>query len=257
MIDIHTHILPNVDDGAKDEIESHWMLKNAMKDGIHTVVATPHFHHDHPRFSLESPKVIKRVERLRKYIQKHQLKINILPGQEVRIFGELIEYYEAGKILTIADKKSHMLIEFPFHEVPHYTEKLFYELNLREIVPIIAHPERNSDILKNPEKLLNVVEKGALTQLTAGSLLGNYGKDVQKFSHQLMENNLIHIIATDAHNVDKRPFNMNRAMVEVVKKYGEDQASYFINNAKSVALGKQVVIKPPKPVGKKKFFKST
>jgi protein-tyrosine phosphatase len=251
MIDIHSHILPVVDDGSGSEMESLLMLKAAIKEGIHTIVATPHYN---DKYVNEKSQLLAKVGRLRRIVKENHLKIDVLPGQEIRIYGELLEDYEAGKLLTIANNSSYMLIEFPFRHVPRYAEKLLYDIQLYGIKPVIAHPERNLEFLNNPERLYNLVAKGALTQITTSSLTGYFGKSVQKFSNQLIEANLVHTIATDAHNIADRSFNMSHAYEKIMKKYGMDYVSYLKNNAHLIVEGKAVYREQPYPVAKKKFF---
>lgn len=251
MIDIHTHILPTFDDGAQNEAESLLMLESAIKDGIHTIVATPHYH---PKYRNEKSNIVVGVEKMRQLATKKKLEINILSGQEIRIYGELIKDYEANKLLAIADHSTHILIEFSSHSIPHYTEQLFYDLELHGLTPIIAHPERNSEFLKHPDKLYKLVRKGALAQLTAASLLGHFGKDIQKLSKQLIEADLVHVIATDAHNVTSRAFMMSQAYEVIIKNYGASYASYFTKNAQLIVEGKSVYENEPQSIGKKKLF---
>lgn len=251
MIDIHSHILPAVDDGSKSEEESLLMLKTAIQDGIRMIVATPHYNH---RYVNEKSTILAEVDKLKQLIKANHLEIEVLPGQEVRVYGELIADYEAGKLLTIAAHSNYMLIEFPFQHVPYYAERLLYDMELCGIKPVIAHPERNLVFLKHPEKLYHLVTKGALTQLTASSLTGYFGKEVQKFSKQLIEANLIHTIATDAHNTTDRSFNMSQAYEEIIKKYGMSYVAYFKENANSIIAGQPVYGEQPHPIGRKKLF---
>jgi len=251
MIDIHTHILPAVDDGSKSDAESLLMLEAAVQDGIHTLVATPHYN---GRYASEKVTILEEVARLNQMIKENNLRIEVLPGQEIRIYGDLLLDYEAGKLLTVAGCSSYMLIELPFEHVPHYAQRLLYDLELAGIKPIIAHPERNKEFLKHPEKLYQFVKKGALTQLTAASLLGCFGGDVQKFSKQLIEANLIHTIATDAHNMSNRAFNMSEAYELIIKKYGHNYASYLQENAQLIITDKPIYGEAPSPIGKKKLF---
>lgn len=251
MIDIHSHILPAVDDGSKNTEESLLMLEAAINSGIRTIVATPHYNY---KYANNKSKILTEVDKLNQLIKTNNLNINILPGQEVRIYGELLEDYEAGKLLTIADTGSYMLVEFPFQHIPHYAESLLYNIELSGIKPIIAHPERNSQILEDPDKLYNLVEKGALTQLTTSSLIGYFGKSIQRFCNQLIKANLVHTIATDAHNMSNRSFNMSEAYEEIRKKHGKDYVSYLKENAQLIIEGKSIDIEEPQPLTKKKFF---
>ena len=251
MIDIHSHILPAVDDGSKNEGESLLMLKAAIRDGIHTIVATPHFNY---KSANDKEKVLAEVKRLTQMIEKTNLEVEVLPGQEIRIYGEMLEDYEAGKLLTIGGNTNYMLVEFPFRRVPHYAEKLIYNMEVVGVKTVIAHPERNQELLEHPEKLYNLVAKGALTQLTASSLIGYYGKGIRKFSQQLIEANLVHTIATDAHNTTTRTFNLSEAYEVIMKKYGSDYVSYFKENAQLMIENQPVYDGGAQPIGRKKFL---
>jgi len=251
MIDIHTHVLPAIDDGAKNVAESLLMLSSAIQDGIHTLVATPHYH---PKYRNEKEEIIARVENLQQIARENQLKIDIFPGHEIRIYGDLLEDYEAGKLLTIADNATYILIEFSSRQIPHYTQQLIYDIEMSGLVPVLAHPERNLEFLKNPDKLYELVRRGALVQLTTGSILGYFGKDIQKFSRQLIAADLAHVIATDAHNDTNRAFNMSLAYEEIIKRYGINCASYLTKNAQLLVEGNPVYANSPERISKKKFF---
>ena len=251
MIDIHTHILPGVDDGSKNDVESLLMLKAAISEGIGTLVATPH---RNQRYVNEKPDILVQVNKLKQLAKENGLDVEILPGQEVRIYGELLADYSAGKLLTLGDHSSYLLVEFPFRQVPLYAEQLLHEMVQSGITPVIAHPERVLDFLENPEKLYKFVAQGALTQVTAASMTGYFGKKVQKFSHQLIESNLIHTLATDAHNLTDRSFSINDAYEEVRKKHGGKAVSYFKENAHLIIKDQPVDSKQPKPIDSKKFF---
>lgn len=126
----------------------------------------------------------------------------MVPVQELRIYEELIEDFDNNEVLTINDSGTHMLIEFSSAHVPRYAEKLLYDLQMKGITPIIVHPERNKEFIENPTMLYEFVKRGALTQVTAGSVAGKAGKSVQKFSMQLIELHLTHFIASDVHNIN-------------------------------------------------------
>lgn len=246
MIDIHSHILSAIDDGSKNSTESLLMLKAAIRDGIHTIVATPHYNQ---KYNVEKSSILAKVESLKQIVCENHLKINILPGQEIRIYAELLDDYEAGKLMTIANNSNYMLIELPFEHVPHYTEELLLEIEGYGIKPIIAHPERNLELLKNPDKLYSLVANGALTQLTTSSITGYFGKNIQDFSKQLLEHNLVHIIASDAHNTTDRSFNMSKAYEEIIKRCGMDSVTYFKENARLIIEGKPINVDQPHRIG--------
>jgi protein-tyrosine phosphatase len=250
MIDIHCHILPGIDDGAKDVNDSVLMAKQAASEGIHTIIATPHLNHqyDNRKKLIES-----KVKELNKILLDEKISVNILVGQEPRIYGEILEDYEKDEIQTL-NYSQYIFIEFPSSQVPRYTEKLLFDLQVKGLTPIIVHPERNSELMERPEKLYNLVEKGALTQVTASSLCGYFGKKIKSFSEQLVEANLTHFIASDAHNVVNRSFKMSEAFDMIDSMYGSDYVYLFKENAELLVDGKNIIKEIPEPVKKKKKF---
>jgi protein-tyrosine phosphatase len=251
MIDLHCHILPGVDDGAQSLSDSIEMAKKAVQQGIHKIVATPH----HMNSSYENPKrsIIDRVQELNQALRDEKIELEVLPGQEVRIHGEMVAGYEAGEIQPV-NHTPYLLVEFPSSHVPRYTEKLFYDLQMIGLIPVIVHPERNQEIIERPELLYQLVKKGALTQITAASVCGNFGKKIKKFSLQLIEANLTHLIASDAHNITYRSFKMREAFGNIQQLYGNEMVYYFEENAALVIEGKHVYKEDPERIKKNKIF---
>jgi protein-tyrosine phosphatase len=138
--------------------------------------------------------------------------------------------------------------------VPRYTEQLLFDVQLRGFTPIIVHPERNAEVMENPDKLLNLVKKGSLTQVTAGSLSGHFGKKIQKFSMQLIEANMAHFIASDAHNTTTRSFRIRESISEIDKEFGSQAVYYFQENAELLMQGQAVYKQEPSQIKRKKFL---
>ncbi|MFB3170032.1 CpsB/CapC family capsule biosynthesis tyrosine phosphatase [Neobacillus sp. 179-C4.2 HS] len=251
MIDIHCHILPGVDDGAQSLSDSIEMAKRAVEQGIHTIVASPH--HKNSRYENPKKEIIDGVKELNEALRLEKIDLEVLPGQEVRIHGEMLEGYELGDILPV-NHTPYVLVEFPSNHVPRYTDKLFYDLQMKGLVPVIVHPERNQEIIERSDILYQLVEKGALTQITAASVSGDFGKKIKNFSLQLVEANLTHFIASDAHNVNKRSFKMREAFGVIEKKYGIDMVYYFDENAALLIDGKHVYKEDPERIKRKKLF---
>ncbi|MBT2756705.1 tyrosine protein phosphatase [Mesobacillus foraminis] len=251
MIDIHCHILPGLDDGAQHIDNSIDMVKLAKKEGINTIIATPH--HKNGRYENTKHVIIRKVDELNERLQKENIKLTILPGQEPAINGELLEDYQKGEVLSL-NNTQYQFIELPSNHVPRYTTQLLFDLQLRGLTPIIVHPERNQEIQERPELLYNMIEKGALAQLTAGAVCGKFGKRVKNLSFDLIEANLVHFIASDAHNIYKRSFNMGQAFDVIGSKYGIDMLSLFQENAELVIEGKNVYREAPQQIKKKKFL---
>jgi protein-tyrosine phosphatase len=251
MIDIHCHILPGVDDGAKDLAESLEMAKTAVNQGITTIIATPH--HLNNAYENRKPQILQQATELNKALDSANIPLTILPGQEIRIYGEILEDYHKQEILPLVGS-NYLLIELPSGHVPRYTEKMLYDLQLQGFIPIIAHPERNREINQHPEILYQLVKKGALTQVTAASICGAFGKKIKTFSQQLIESNLTHFIASDAHNLSNRRFLLAEAYAEIEVRYGNDMVYLFKENGELLVSGKSVFKEVPQLVVRRKFL---
>ena len=251
MIDLHSHILPGLDDGAKTIEESLQMARLAVSEGIETIIATPH--HKNGAYENEKTDIQTSLQTFRKQLEINQIPLTVLAGQEVRLYGELIEDLETGTIQTIHDT-NYVLIEFPSNHIPRYANRLFFELLQKGIQPILVHPERNMEIVENPNLLYEFVRNGVSAQLTSGSISGKFGKKIKKVSADLIAANLVHFIASDAHNVTSRQFWMNEARVEIEKQFGLDQLYYFEENARLVIEGQYIMREMPQQVKKRKFL---
>lgn len=251
MIDIHCHILPGIDDGAKDLTESFQMARQAAKEGIRTIIATPH--HKNGQYINMREDILKQVDMLNEQLKERGIDLVILPGQESRIYGEMIEDYEQREILTLADT-AYVFVEFPSNHVPAYADQLFFDLQMKGLMPIIVHPERNSELVEQPDKLYKFVKNGVATQVTAASVTGDFGKKIQKFTFDLIESNLTHFIASDAHNTTTRNFRMKAAFDLVQQRYGNDSMFYFMDNAELLVDGLNIDKDVPARIKKKKLF---
>lgn len=251
MIDIHSHILPGIDDGARNMDESLAMAQRAVQEGIHTIIATPH--HKNSMFDNPAAIILEKTQALNRRLEEEKIPLKVLPGQEPAIFGELLKDYELGEVLTL-NQTQYVFIELPSGHVPRYTDQLLYELQLKGLVPVIVHPERNQEIIERPELLYNLVKKGSLAQLTASSISGVFGKNISKFCFQLIEANLVHFIASDAHNVRKRTFKMAQAFDMIDSRYGVDMVYLFQENAELLVEGLNVYKEIPQRVKPKKFL---
>lgn len=252
MIDIHCHILPGIDDGAQTIEDSIAMAKQAVREGITTIIATPH--HRNGKYENSSEKVIEQTNLLNERLKQDKINLHILPGQEPRIYGEILQAYKDNDIITLNQTSKYLFLELPSNHVPRYTEQLIYDLQLVGLTPIIVHPERNGEITENSDILYQLVKKGALTQVTAASITGGFGNKIRKFTLQLIEANLTHFVASDAHNITTRSFRLREAYEEIEKKYGTDLVYLFTENAELLVNGQTVFKEVPERVKRKKFL---
>ncbi|WP_226536284.1 tyrosine-protein phosphatase [Fictibacillus halophilus] len=252
MIDIHSHILPEIDDGAQNLEQALSMAEAAVSEGITHLYATPH--HRNGRFENEKHSIINHVDSFNKKLQQRNIPLHILPGQEIRLYKELIEDLERDILIPLHHQSKYLLIELPSNKVPAYAAEMFYELTLRNYTPIIVHPERNSEIIEKPEILYDFIITGALAQITASSVIGNFGKKIMSFSHDLLQGNMAHFVASDAHNTTSRGFHLTKAYETIQKQYGIDRRYYLQENAELVMKGESIYIEQPQHIRKKKFL---
>lgn len=248
MIDIHNHILYGIDDGAQTEQDTLDMARAAVAEGITDIIATPH--HKIGVYENYGPKIIDLTEQVNVLLQNNQIPLKVHPSQEIRIYGDVIEDLQTGKALPLKTGSPYVLIEFPSHEVPIYTEQLFTKMALEGYVPIIAHPERNSELQKNPNKLAELIELGALAQVTAGVVTGRLGDFSQSIADLMIRHNMIHIVASDAHNISTRNFYMDECFTFIASTYGEEKAGRFKANAVKVLNGEAIRYMSPMEVQK-------
>ncbi len=251
MIDIHSHILPGLDDGATTMEDSLEMAKLAVSEGIKTIIATPH--HKNGNYDNEKKNILQSMDQFKEQLTINQIPLTVLPGQEVRVYGELLEEWEQGSIQTINDAP-YILIEFPSNHIPRFAKTLFFEMLNKGLYPILVHPERNAAIIENPNLLYDFVQMGVASQLTNGSITGKFGKKIKKISADLIAANLIHFIASDAHNTLSRQFWMNEAFDEIEKQFGMDYLYYFNENAQLLIEGQPIMREMPQKVRQRKFL---
>jgi protein-tyrosine phosphatase len=250
MIDLHSHLLWNVDDGPETMEQSINMLEKAVGEGISEIISTSHF--QHPHYSTSFNQVHNKVNLLQMEIMKNNIPLKIYTGHEVRLSPNLIQLYKSLQIHTLANS-NYLLLELPSYSVPLYTFHIIPELLKEGIVPIIAHPERNKEIFKSPKQLERLVRMGALAQVTAGSLSGHFGKKIQKFSLELVRANLIHTYGSDVHHLKTRPFLFEKGLNLLEKKGLLDYVDILIGNNKNIIKNKEVLILEPESIKKRRW----
>ena len=250
MIDIHSHILPGIDYGARSLEDSLAMAELAIAEGITHMLATPH--HKNGKFENRKQDILRHVNVLQEELDNRNINLTIFPGQEVRLYGEVLEDIKNDEILFTDEGNRYLLIEFPTMSIPHYAESLFFQIQQAGITPVIVHPERNQEIIENPDRLLDFIERGALAQVTASSYTGVFGKQIAELSSQLIDANLVHVLASDAHNTRGRAFNMKEAFKKLEKEFGKETVKEFQKNAKDLINGDYIQPNTPSEVRKKK-----
>ncbi|MCD9024052.1 tyrosine-protein phosphatase [Cohnella silvisoli] len=241
MIDIHTHILPGVDDGAANWDDTLIMARAAVAEGITTIIATPH--HANGYYNNRAVEVTEHTLRINEQLIAAGVPVVIRSGQEIRVHDDLLEAWYRGELLPLAGS-NYVLIEMPSSRIPKEMNELIHELHIMELVPIIAHPERNAEIVRHPERLAELIKAGAFAQVTTHSLLGGFGRQIEQVAWSLCRSGLIHIVSSDAHHLERRGFRMNEAYTAIRERMGEQWENYFLSNAICVADNKPFGNKP-------------
>jgi len=239
LVDIHCHLLPGLDDGPAGWDEAVAMAESLVAEGLSTVVATPH---QLGIFSTTHGDAIReQAGRLQGLLTERDIPLHVLPGAEIRVEAHLTPRIQSGRLLTLADRRRHVLLEMPT-EVFLPLDRLLAELAAAEIVAILAHPERSRAAWMQPDRLEALVDQGCLLQVTAGSLTGVLGEQVRTFTELLIRRGLVHFVGTDAHFPGPLCSSSRGALRRVAELVGEDRAEeLFQTNPARVAAGQPVV----------------
>ncbi len=237
MIDIHSHILPGIDDGAADMEETLQMLAIAADEGITHMVATPHYKENRYQASPEEIKAL--LAKVQSAAEDAGIGIVLLAGNEVYYFSDIEEAVEEGKLLSM-NGGSRMLVEFnPFADYRRIRNALDTVRGLG-FHPIIAHVERYECMLKNMKNVEEVYDMGVELQVNAASVTGEAGFKAKMFVHKLLKKQLVHYIGTDTHEAKKRAPKMKKCAGILRKKYGEEYANELLyENALQNILSEQ------------------
>jgi protein-tyrosine phosphatase len=248
IIDMHCHIIPNIDDGASNINTSIEMCRIAEQEGIHGIIATPHYIHgviDNGRDIVYS-----KVMELNNILRERNINVDIYPGCEVFICPELPELVLEDKVCTL-NNSQYVLIELPLESIPEYTTDVIYQLKLAGYTPIIAHPERNAIINNHPDTLFKLIRIGALSQLNATSLVGLFGKDIMRVSTMLLKNKMVHLLASDAHTVGGRSPRLSVAIDKIEKLAGSEALLRIMKNGEAILNNQLISVEDSIQIGEK------
>jgi protein-tyrosine phosphatase len=244
MVDIHSHIIPGIDDGSKNMEMTLEMLRNAEKEGIKEIVATPHYLLEYGEATIIEVKNY--VKEINVILENEKIDVKVYSGQEVYFTENIIEDYMVGNIGTLNDSR-YMLIEFSMDKFDDNIFDILYELQVRDIVPIIAHPERYKFFIEKPSLINEFIAQRYLFQVNAGSITGKFGQNVKKTADLFLKNNIYNFIGSDAHNIKNRNTGLKDAMdmlcgdmnIEIFK----DSSKKVLKNEKIEFLGQKIIEK--------------
>jgi protein-tyrosine phosphatase len=262
MIDLHSHILYGLDDGPATLDESLEMCRIGYRDGIRTIVATPHMlngayrnnraailsrtrelnaalsqsgflesfpHHSairNPQFELQT--LNSEPQTADSEIRTPNSELTILPGADVHLGVDLLGPLRQKRLMTVGNGGKYLLIEFPSQGIPYMAESILFRLIADGIIPIITHPERNPEVGRKPARYYEMIRMGCLGQVTAMSLTGGFGPEVKRLAEALLIHKLVHLIASDAHSIETRPPILTPAVRAASKRVGKEEAGRMV-----------------------------
>lgn len=236
MIDIHTHVIPFVDDGSASMDASIAMIKKAINDGVTDLVCTPHYRKR--MFETTKREIEQNFISLKNEITKQNLKINLYLGQEIKYDSDIKKQIIENKLLTI-NNTNYILLEFSSKSDTDISE-VAYDYSIKGYIPIIAHIERYSYI-NDLNQIEEIKQNGGLIQINASTIIGKNGIRAKKFAKKLIKQNLIDFVASDIH--ENREYNLKEAYLYIVKKFGKTIADdIFKNNATSLIKEENIEI---------------
>ncbi len=236
MIDIHSHILHGIDDGARDLQMSLEMIRISVKEGTKDIIATPHYRRGY--FNTSYKEIKESVFKLNEIIKQRKIECNIHFGQEVYCSNNIIKDLKNGSIGTINDGE-YMLIELPINNTQKDIIEYMYELRIRGITPIIAHPERYKYVIKDITFLNDFIKEGCIFQMNSGSILGEYGRDVKRTARKLIDNYIYSFIGSDGHNNIGRTTGIKEGF-NLLEELNEDLYNSILINSRRLIDNKHV-----------------
>lgn len=247
MIDLHCHILPGLDDGSSDWGQSLEMARIAVMDGISGIVCTPHYSPAFPENRRTA--IMDAVEEFRTRLRQAEIQLELYPGCELVIGSNLPKQIESGELLTVNDNRKIALVEMPVEVIPPNLDRFFWSMSVSGIGTVLAHPERNYQLMKNPSVLVEWVRAGTMVQITSSSLRGHHGKEIRDFALKLLRHRMVHFVATDSHHPDRRRPVLSKAHSIAEAIVGPEEAHrIFYEYPAQVLSGEVPDIAPAIPI---------
>ncbi len=225
MIDLHCHILPGIDDGAPDLATSLQMAKIAVNDGIRTIACTPHIY---PGLYENTASGIRAaIASLQQEFDRREIPLHLVEGADAHLDPDLAAGVKQGRVPTLAGSR-YLLLEPPHHVAPPRFEDTVFQLMARGYVPVITHPERLSWLEDHYAEFGRLVEMGAWMQITSGSLTGRFGRGPKYWAEKMLDDGLVHILATDSHHFKVRPPLLREGQEAAAKRVGAAEAQQMV-----------------------------
>jgi protein-tyrosine phosphatase len=248
VIDLHSHILPGLDDGSRTVEDARALAQRAAEDGVTAIAATPHVRSDYP---TQPDEMERGVLRLREDFVEQGIQVEVLHGGEIDLesLGSLDD--DDLRRFSLARSGRYLLLEFPYSGWPAGLEETVYGLGLRGLTAVLAHPERNRAVQADPGRLGEAVRLGALVQVTAASVDGRIGRSSQKAADRLLESGLAHVLASDAHTPEIR----EAGLADAAEAVGDDRLATFLTaEAPAAIVAGEAVPDPPRKARRRRYI---
>ncbi len=244
MIDLHSHLLPGIDDGASDLAMSLAMARALVEDGVSVAACTPHIlpglYHN------TGPQIRAATLALQKLLNEQGIPLKLTTGADNHMVPDFLPQLRSGHLLSLADSR-YVLVEPPHHVAPPRLEEFFFSLLLGDYIPILTHPERLTWISSHYGVLKKLVRAGVWVQVTAGSLSGIFGKNARYWCERMLDEGCVHLVATDAHDVSRRPPNLNEGRELAAKRVGPLEAQHLVDTRPRGILLNDAPLQLPQP----------
>jgi len=244
VIDLHSHILPGIDDGASDLSVALEMARASVADGVTVMACTPHIlpglYHN------TGPQIRQATLDLQQALDREGIPLRLVTGADVHMVPDLVAGLRSGRLLSLADSR-YVLVEPPHHVAPVKLEDFFFNLVVTGYVPVLTHPERLSWIEAQYPTMQRLVRGGVWMQITAGSLDGSFGRTAQYWANRMLDEGYVHILATDAHDTGRRPPTLSKGRDLAAKRVGVLEAEHLVVTRPSSILDDVLEANLPMP----------
>ena len=243
MIDMHSHILPSIDDGATSVDEAFKLIEEAKSVGFEGIVLTTHYIEGYYEADIDRREVL--AKSIEDNLANKHLDVELYLGNEIYISENIVNLLKEGKASTI-NNTSYVLFELPFNQEPMFLYNIIYEMMQNKLVPILAHPERYEFVQQHPEFIFDLIQRGVLMQANYGSVIGEYGEKAQIIVKKLLQNNMIHFLGSDVHRQNTIYPKMPKIISELKKLISEDKIEELTTtNPKRVLQNKRIDVDEP------------